>query len=111
MCFWKVVQSGFEGKTVKNKKNRRRDEPTNKYLLFSNRCRKVTRRGIKLFAANELFRIFWFFIWYNSNKNRTCITIVTRKWSEAEITRNSVKIYAISNETLFSPYEFNGVFL
>ena len=90
---------------------RRRDKPTGKYLLFSNRCRKVTRRGIKIFAAYELFWIFWFFIWYNSNKNRTCIAIETRRWSEAEITRNSVKFYAISNETLFYPCGFNGVFL
>ena len=61
MYFWKVMQSGYEGKTAKNKKNfmnRRRDDPTGKYLLFSNLCRKVTRRGIKIFAAYELFRIF-----------------------------------------------------
>ena len=80
---------------------RRRDEPPRKYHLFSNRCRKVTRRGIKIFAAYELFRIFWFFIWYNANKNRTCISIVTRRWSGAEMTRNSVNFYAILNETLF----------
>ena len=79
--------------------------------LFSNRCRKVTRRGIKIFAAYELFRIFWFFIWNNSNKNRTCIAIVTRRWSEVEMTRNSVKLYAISSETLSYPCEFNGIFL
>ena len=29
----------------------------------------------------------------------------------AEMTRNSVNFYAILNETLFLPYEFNGVFL
>ena len=90
---------------------RRRDEPTGKYLLFSNRCRKVTRRGIKIFAAYELFRIFWFFIWYNSSKNRTCIAIVTRRWSEVEMTRNGVNFYSISNKTLFYPCEFNRVFL
>ena len=115
MYFWNVMQYGYEGKTAKNKKNliivRRHDEQTGKYLLFSNRCRKVTRRGIIIFAAYELFRIFWFFISYNSNKNRTRITIVTRRWSEAEMTRNSVQFYAISNETLFYPCEFNGGFL
>ena len=31
------------------------------------------------------------------------------KW--AEMTRNSVNFYAILNETLFLPYEFNGVFI
>ena len=90
---------------------RRRDEPPRKYHLFSNRCRKVTRRGINIFAAYKLFRICWCFIWYNANKNLTCIAIVTRRWSEAEMTRNSVKFYAISNETLSYPCEFNGVFL
>ena len=105
--FWKVMQSGYESWIV-----RRRYELIGiKIPLVSNRCRKVTGRYIKIFAAYELFRIFWFFTWYNSNKNRTCIAIVTRRWSEAEITRNSVKFYAISNETLFYPCEFNGVFL
>ena len=115
MYFWKVMQSNYKGKTSKNEKIswivRRRDKPTGKYLLFSNRCRKVTRRGIKIFASYELFRIFWFFIWYNSNKKRTCIAIVTRRWSEVEMTRNSVKFYAISNDTLSYPCDFNGVFL
>ena len=90
---------------------RRRDESTGKYHLFSNRRRKVTRRGRKIVAAYELYRIVWFFIWYNANKNRTCIAIVTRRWSEEEMTRNSVNFYAISDETLFYPYKFNGVFL
>ena len=80
---------------------RRRDEPTGKYHLFLNRRRKVIRRGRKIFAAYELFRIVWFFIWYNANENRSCIAIVTRRWSEAEMTRNSVNFYAISDETLF----------
>ena len=36
---------------------RRRDEPTGKYHLFSNRRRMVTRRDRKIFAAYELFGI------------------------------------------------------
>ena len=80
---------------------RRRDEPPRKYHLFSNRCRKVTRRVINIFAAYELFRIFWFFFWYNANKNRTCVAIVTRRWSVTEMTRNSVNFYVNLNETLF----------
>ena len=90
---------------------RRRDEPTGKYYLFSNRRRKVTRRAIKIFAAYELFRIVWFFIWYNANKNQTCIAKVTRRWSGAEMTRKSVNVYVVFNETLFYPYEFEGVLL
>ena len=115
MYFWKVMHLVIKERLPRTRKIswivRRRDEPTGKYLLFSNRCRKVTRRGIKIFAAYDLFRIFWFFIWYNSNKNPTCIAIVTKRWSEVEMTRNRVKLYAISNETLSYPCEFNEVFL
>ena len=97
---WRIGQS-------QNKKIswivRRRDEPPRKhgkYHLFSNRCRKVTRRVINIFAAYNLFRIFWFFFWYNAKKNRTCVAIVTRRWSVAEMTRNSVNFYVNLNETL-----------
>ena len=101
---WRIGQSQKK-KPKQNKKIswivRRRNEPPRKNHLFSNRCRKVTRRGLNIFAAYELFRIFWFFIWYNANKYWTCIAIVTRRWKVAEMTRNSVNFYAILNETLF----------
>ena len=115
--FSKVMQSGYEERlprTRKNLMNRLTSWLTDRKIpqVFSKRCRKVTRRGIKIFSVYELFRIFWFFIWCNSNKNRKCIAIVTRRWSEAEMTRNCGKFNAISNETVFYPYEFiNRVFL
>ena len=58
---------------------------------------------MKIFAGYELLRPVWFFIWYNANKIRTCIA--------KEMTRKlkSVNFYAISNENLFYPYEFNRV--
>ena len=59
----------------------------------------------------ELFRIFWFCIWKNATTNRTCIARVKRRWSEAEIIRNSANFNAISNETVFFPYKFYGIFL
>ena len=106
MYFWKVIAVWLWRIGQSQKKKipwivRRHDEPPRKYHLFSNRCRKVTRRVINIFAAYKLFRIFWFFFWYNANKNRTCVAIVTRRWSVTEMTRNSVNFYVNLNETLF----------
>ena len=82
MCFWEwcnLVMKERLPKQETSNESRRREEPTGKYHLFSNRCRNVTRRDMKIFAAYELFKIFCFIIWYNANKNLTCIAIVTRR--------------------------------
>ena len=48
-----------------------------KNYTFSNRVRKITVRGTKVFAANELLRIFQILITRKNDKNRTGIIITT----------------------------------